>query len=204
MPDYSKSIIYTIRSKDNIYVGSTLNFRARKCQHKNCMNNENSPKYNVKLYKTIRQNAGEWDMKAHSIFPCNSKLELTIEEERIRQLLNADMNMKSCGTGLVGLTKSEHGKQYYEQHRDEISEQKKQYREQNRDELIEKSKQYYDQHKDEHNEKMKQYYEQHRDEIREKRRQRVTCECGCDVNKYYLSVHCKTTKHILGMEKLNQ
>ena len=201
MPDYSKSIIYTIRSKDNIYVGSTLNFRARKCQHKTCINNENSPKYNVKLYKTIRQNAGEWDMKAHSIFPCNSKMELTIEEERIRQLLNADMNSNSCGTGLTG---PEYKKQYYDQYKDKYTEYKKQWYEQNRDEHKEKMNQYYYQHKDEYNENKKQYYEQHRDEIREKRRQRVTCECGCDVAKYCLSRHRKTTKHILLMEKLNQ
>ena len=34
MPDYSKSIIYTIRSRDNVYVGSTIDFRSRKNQHK--------------------------------------------------------------------------------------------------------------------------------------------------------------------------
>ena len=186
MPDYSKSIIYTIRSKDNIYVGSTLNFRARKCHHKSSITNENSKEYNIKLYKTIRDNDGEWDMQPHSIFPCNSKLELTIEEERIRQLLNADLNMKSCGTGLA---LSEYKKQYYDQYKDEITEYKKQWYEQNRDE---------------HKEKKKQYREQHKEELREKGRQKVTCECGCDVAKYCLSRHRKTTKHILLMEKLNQ
>jgi len=160
MPDYSKSVIYTIKSKDNIYVGSTVNFRARKCQHKSNITNENRNSYNYKLYKTIRQNAGEWDMKAHSIFSCNSKLELSIEEERVRQLLTADMNSNSCGTGLT------------------IPDYKKQ-----------------------HN---KQYREQNRDEINEKQRQKITCECGCVVNKDGLSRHRKTTKHILLMEKLNQ
>tara|TARA_R110002050_G_scaffold178109_1_gene311383 strand:+ start:250 stop:627 length:378 start_codon:yes stop_codon:yes gene_type:complete len=125
-------------------------------------------------------------MQPHSIFPCNSKLELTIEEERIRQLLNADLNMKSCGTGLA---LSEYKKQYYDQYKDEITEYKKQWYEQNRDE---------------HKEKKKQYREQHKEELREKGRQKVTCECGCDVAKYCLSRHRKTTKHILLMEKLNQ
>ena len=171
MPDYSKSVIYTIRSKDNIYVGSTVNFRSRKNEHKSCITNEKRKEYNYKLYKTIRRNDSEWDMQPHSIFPCVSKLELTIEEERVRQLLTADMNSHSCGTGLT------------------MSEYMKQYREQNRDEI---------------NEKMKQYREQNRDEINEKQRQKVTCECGCDVAKYYLSVHRKSKKHHLLMEKLNQ
>ena len=156
MPDYSKSVIYTIRSKDNIYVGSTVNFRSRKNEHKSCITNEKRKEYNYKLYKTIRRNDSEWDMQPHSIFPCVSKLELTIEEERVRQLLTADMNSHSCGTGL---TMSEY---------------------------------------------MKQYREQNRDEINEKQRQKVTCECGCDVAKYYLSVHRKSKKHHLLMEKLNQ
>jgi len=160
MPDYSKSVIYTIRSRHNIYVGSTTDFRSRKKQHKSSLTNENSKSYNIKLYKTIRQNAGEWDMQPHSIFPCGSKLELSIEEERVRQLLTADMNSNSCGTGLTG-------PEYKKQHN-------------------------------------KQYREQNRDEINEKQRQKITCECGCVVNKDGLSRHRKTTKHILLMEKLNQ
>jgi len=174
MPDYSKSVIYTIRSKHNIYVGSTTDFKTRKYHHKGNITNENRNTYNIKLYKTIRDNAGEWDMKAHSIFPCNSKLELSIEEERVRRLLNADLNSHSCGTGLAGLTKSDYDKQYLEQNRDEIREYKKQYR------------------------------EQHKEELREKGRQKVTCECGCDVAKYNLSRHRKSPKHFLLMEKLNQ
>jgi len=160
MPDYSKSVIYTIRSKHNIYVGSTTDFKTRKYKHKSNITNENRKAYNFKLYKTIRDNDGEWDMQPHSIFPCVSKLELLIEEERVRQLLTADMNSNSCGTGLT------------------IPDYKKQ-----------------------HN---KQYREQNRDEINEKQRQKITCECGCVVNKDGLSRHRKTTKHILLMEKLNQ
>jgi len=178
MPDYSKSVIYTIRSRHNIYVGSTVNFRARKTNHKTLITSENLKIYNMKLYNNIRRNDGEWDMQPHSIFPCNSKIELTIEEERIRQLLNADMNMKSCGTGL---DKSEYKKQWYEQNKERINEKRKQYREQNKERL---------------NGKRKQYNEQHKDEIREQRRQKVTCECGCDVLKHNLSRHLKSPKHL--------
>jgi|TARA_B110001450_G_C17526396_1_gene442753 hypothetical protein len=186
MPDYSKSVIYIIRSKHNIYVGSTTDFKTRKYHHKGNITNENCKAYNRKLYKTIRQNAGEWDMQPHSIFPCNSKMELTIEEERIRQLLKADMNSQSCGTGL---TRLEYNKQYHTQHRVEMVQYIKQYNEQHRDEICEQKK---------------QYREQHREEIKEKKRQKVTCECGCDVVKYNLSRHRKSPKHHLLMEKLNQ
>ena len=186
MPDYSKSIIYTIRSRDNVYVGSTIDFRSRKKDHKKCIYNQNQKAYNYKLYKTIRGNNYEWDMQPYSQYPCNSKMELTIKEERVRQLLKADMNTISCGTGL---TEKEYKKQYRDEHKDKISERRKQYN---------------DQHRDEINDKSKQYYDQYKNKISEKNKQKVTCACGCVIVKRCLSKHRKTKKHINLMEKLNQ
>ena len=138
MPDYSKSIIYTIRSRDNVYVGSTIDFRSRKNQHKVCIYNENSEKYNRKIYKTIRENNYEWVMRPYSKYSCKDKLELTIEEERVRQLLKADLNSQSCGTGL---TEKEYFKQYREEHKNILNEYIKQYNEEHKDELNEKKRQ---------------------------------------------------------------
>lgn len=96
MPDYSKAIIYTIRSGDSLYVGSTCNYTNRKYQHKNCIHNDNRNEYNMKLYSTIRENNGEFDMKPYSEFPCENKIQLSIEEERVRREMNADLNMYKC------------------------------------------------------------------------------------------------------------
>lgn len=90
--DYQKGLIYTIKTDDGLYVGSTTDFRRRKYQHKSCIKKNHTKK----LYQNIKQNNGEWDMKPYKIFPCNSKLELEIEEERIRCELNADLNIKRC------------------------------------------------------------------------------------------------------------
>ncbi len=92
MPDYFKSIIYTIRTRDCIYVGSTTDFRRRKWQHKSRIKTNNSKK----LYKTIRDNDYEWDMKPYKQFPCESKIQLIIEEERVRRELKADINQRKC------------------------------------------------------------------------------------------------------------
>ena len=202
MADYSKGIIYTIRSKDNIYVGSTLNFRSRKNKHKSSLYNENGKEYNIKLYKTIRANECEWDMQPYSKYPCKDILELTIEEERVRQLLKADMNSQSCGRG--GLTPKEYQKQYNDQHKDKIEKYKKQWYEENKNEISEQNKQRYEEHKDEINEKNKQYHKEHKNEIREKKRQKVTCECGCVVAKGGIARHHKSKKHIDLIAKLNQ
>ena len=57
-------IIYKLVSTDinikEIYVGSTINFRTRKCHHKGRCNNETDKNYNLNVYKYIRANGG-WD-----------------------------------------------------------------------------------------------------------------------------------------------
>jgi hypothetical protein len=116
MPDYSKCVIYTIRTGEGLYVGSTCNFNNRKYQHKYNINFEDSCKYKYKLYETIRANDGAWDMQPHSQYPCNSKMEMTIEEERIRLELKADLNTNSCYTN-----NKEYLKEYYRKNKEKLN-----------------------------------------------------------------------------------
>ena len=134
MPDYSKCVIYTIRTGEGLYVGSSCNFVNRKRQHKQDINNENSEKYNRKLYKTIRDNDGAWDMQPHAVFPCNSKTEMNIEEERVRQELKADLNSYSCF--LTSEDKKKYHKEYRLAHKDKRREHNKAYRLKKKNELI--------------------------------------------------------------------
>jgi len=94
--DYKRSVIYTIKTGNDLYVGSTTDFRKRKYNHKGCIYNENHKNSNAKLYQNIRANNYEWDMKPYKEYPCENKIQLTIEEERIRCELNANLNSISC------------------------------------------------------------------------------------------------------------
>ena len=94
--DYSKSVIYTIETKDGLYVGSTSNFKDRKTKHKNNINNKNSEKYNFKVYKNIRKNGGEWDMKILKQFPCDNRPQLEAEEQLCCDELNPNLNGYRC------------------------------------------------------------------------------------------------------------
>ena len=64
MVNYQNSFIYKLCCKDltiqDIYIGSTTNFKQRKRQHKNCTTKETNKNYNRTLYKFIRDN-GDWD-----------------------------------------------------------------------------------------------------------------------------------------------
>jgi post-segregation antitoxin (ccd killing protein) len=183
MPDYSKGLIYTIRTCDNLYVGSTTNFTKRKYRHKCKIKNSDG-----KLYQTIRDNECRWEMKPYKEFPCENKIQLTIEEERIRRELNADLNMVVCGTGINELSRKEYKKKYREENKEQISKKKKEYYEANKEEILKKEK---------------EYYEANAEEIKEKKREKITCECGCIVSYRHLSQHKKTKKHLKLLDAKN-
>lgn len=171
--DYSKTVIYRISHKEIAgldYVGSTTDFTRRKGKHKSCCNNTESTKHHLKVYQVIRDNGG-WDafrMLEVKKFPCGDRREAESEEEKCRQELKATLN-----THRAFVDKKEYGKQYYEQHKDQIAEHKKEYREQHKDQIAE----YREQHKDQIAEHKKQYYEQHKDIIKKMKAKTYTCEC---------------------------
>ncbi len=131
--DYSKAIIYTIRTDDGLYVGSTCNFKDRKWSHNKNIYNEISPHYNYKLYKNIRANDGEYRIEMYKPFPCNSKRELEQEEDKVMLEMNANLNQRRAY-----VSEEEH-KQYYREHQkiyyQEKKEYYKKYREDNKDKI---------------------------------------------------------------------
>ena len=110
-------------------------------------------------------------MLPHSKYPCNDKIEQTIEEERIRQLLNADLNSKCCGTGInrSELGATEYIKQYIMKDKEKWTDYQKQYQQ--------------------------QYRNENKANLAEKMKQKIECECGCILQKWNLSKHKKTKKH---------
>jgi predicted GIY-YIG superfamily endonuclease len=114
MPDYTKAVIYKIETGGELYVGSTCNFTQRKYQHNSAVNFKEYCHCTAKLYNTIREN-GEWRMTPIKEFPCESKLQLTIEEEKCRKELGATLNTHCCGTGIDCQDEKQYSKQHYEQ-----------------------------------------------------------------------------------------
>lgn len=97
MADYSIGLIYVITSGEHdLYVGSTTNFHKRKIEHIYCLNTPSRVGHNRKLYRTIRANNNNYKIVKLYDFPCYSKEELQMEEERIRLLLKANLNSRPC------------------------------------------------------------------------------------------------------------
>ena len=133
--DYSKTVIYKIVCNDlnvkDVYVGHTTDFTKRKASHKGVFNCPNHHNYNLKVYKTIRDNGGweNWTMIEIEKYPCNDKNEACSRERHFFELLNATMNIH-CPTLNIeknNATNKRCHKIYVEAHKDEMKEYMKKY-----------------------------------------------------------------------------
>ena len=172
MPDYRKAVIYKLETGDDLYVGSTCNFAQRKYKHNLRINFKDTEIHCTnKLYNTIREN-GEWKMTPIKEFPCESKLQLTIEEEKCRKELGATLNSQCCGTGIDCQDEKQYNKHYRLQNREKLQQYEKERREQqNKEQIREYMKQYYQDNKEKITEDTKQYREQNKEQIRERNKQ---------------------------------
>ena len=210
MPKYENGVIYKLKHNldyddENIYIGSTTNFKHRKNDHKTCCNNINQKGHNLKVYKYIRENGGfdEWIMIQIQEYPCNSKKELETRERYYIDLFKSTLN-KVIPTRTDKEYKqnncdkiTEKRKVFYQDNRDKILEKNKEYRQNNRDKVLEKDKKYYQNNSDKVLEKQKKYRQENCDKIAERAKEKVICDhCECEIRKYGLKIHQKTKKCI--------
>ncbi len=87
---YENAVIYTIKTDDGLYVGSTINYHNRKKEHKSNVN------LNCKtlLYQNINSiiNKGDYKIEILHMYPCSNALELRFEERRVMDELNSNLN----------------------------------------------------------------------------------------------------------------
>ncbi len=165
---------------DFIYVGSTRDMTARKNKHKSDCNNVNNKKYNLKVYKTIREHNGwdEWFMVVLEVMPDVTKMTAEMQEDAYRVQLNATMNSKRASCG--GISIEEYNKQRYIDNRETILARVNQYQIDNK-EAISKQK--------------RQHYQDNREQILEKAYQKHDCLCGGKYTLQNKSKHLRTQKH---------
>tara|TARA_R110000803_G_scaffold192649_1_gene255545 strand:- start:408 stop:998 length:591 start_codon:yes stop_codon:yes gene_type:complete len=176
-------IFYKITCDDlpeYIYIGSTVHFIKRKCDHKITCNNPNRKGHNIKLYQTIRDNGGweKWDIIVIDEAKQVTLTEARIKEESLRKEYNGNLNSQKAYRSV------EEAKEYEK-------EWMKQYRESNKELVVEKTKIYYQANKEDILEKQKEYYQNNKKSINEK----ITCECGSIFIKKALNRHLNTLKH---------
>ena len=177
----SEYIFYKIscidKNIDYSYIGSTKNFRCRKNQHKCACTNETSNKYNLLLYKTIRENGGfdNWCMVPIGKGIFENKVDVLIEEQKYINDYNSTLNSNKAFISKEEMIN--YKIQYNEIHKEEINEKQKYY-----------NKKYRETHKEEIKESNKKYSEAHKE--------KTTCECGGCYTSRHKAEHFRTKRHI--------
>jgi len=225
--DYSQTCIYKLVHKDdvnneNVYIGSTTNFRHRKRQHKSCCNIENNKGYHMQKYQFIRENGGwdEWVMIEIEKYPCNDKREAETRErywiEHYKSNLNRCIPTRTDAEWYDSVREKYISKfrEYYQNNKEQVTQKKKEWHEQNKCKMSEYKKKWYEQNKDRLTEYKHNWYEKNKDRtsIIQKQKyennkeiinQKVECECGKIVCKTYLLRHKQSNHHKKLMEQLN-
>jgi hypothetical protein len=86
--------IYKISIAGEDYIGSTMDLKQRKREHKSACNNENHHGYDSKIYTTIRANGG-WDcceITPVEEYECETKQQACIREEYWRREYKSLLN----------------------------------------------------------------------------------------------------------------
>lgn len=89
---FQNGVIYTIKTDDGIYVGSTIDFKRRKGSHEARVKEGRM----TLLYQNILKNNGNYSIDIHKMYPCDSCEELRKEEQRVSEELNANLNTYRC------------------------------------------------------------------------------------------------------------
>lgn len=187
MPDYSKSVIYIIKpniddyDKNDVYYGSTTNFKARMYQHqteyKKYINDNNCLKKISYIDIYIKYGINNCKAEIIEEFSCNTKEELLIRE---RYYIENHLCINKQLPITTKDEKKEYQIEYYNENNNEILNKKKQYyidnidkikeyREKNKEIIKENDKQrrsnYRKNNKEEIAKSKKKYQNEHKDEI---------------------------------------
>lgn len=174
---YENGCIYMIKHKTDdtkeFYIGSSYEFKKRCRAHKTSCNNQNSKKYNFKVYKYIRENGGLdcWNMILLYDYPCKNRNELELEEKRAVKEYKSTLNTYvPCRTI----------KEHYKDNKQKILQQRKEYRKDNKEIIAEKKK---------------KLYEDNKEEIAEKKKIKINCDiCNAIVRKSDIAQHKRSQK----------
>lgn len=176
---YANGKIYRlVNDKDNCeYVGSTCSTLSKRLfRHK--MKSHSLP--NMKVYNHILKIGGWNQVKIILIeeYPCNNKMELLRRERYWIEEREPVLNSK---------TPTRTGEEW---------------RVENKEQIVENDKLYYQNNKDKIKERSRNYHHKNKERIDEARSQIITCSCGAEIQKRYISKHSKTPKHLKRLEEL--
>jgi hypothetical protein len=160
--------IYKIVCKDmaitDLYVGSTKDIKTREAVHKSDCRSPNSGRYNLRIYKFIREHGGyeNWEMVVLETIMCN-RVQAKVYERAYSESLMAKLN-----TNVPSRTQQEWSHTNYANNCERIKMCVRQYQELNKEKIALHQKEYYLKNRLRILETVKRYQALNKDKIKER------------------------------------
>jgi hypothetical protein len=193
--DYSKTKIYKIYSHlgNKIYIGSTTNDYLSNRMAKHRTGYTFWKKHN-KQFLTSYILFEEYGIENCIIELIEAK-ECINKEEKNRLEGGYIRTIDCINKNIMGLTKKESNKKYFNNNKEIILKKQKEYNEDHKEQIYKTNKDYRDKNNDIIKEQKNQYYKINKDKINEKRKEKIICICGCNIRKDHIHIHQKSLKH---------
>ena len=174
LKDYS---IYKIYSDfhDDFYIGSTINLHRRIISHKTSCNNKNDHKYNLKIYKTIRENGGwdNWQIVEIDKLINVTSIQARQSEEEWRVKIDAKLNSQRAYISKEDRdnNKKEYLIEYTKLNKEKIYKQRHEYIIHNPEKIRQQRHDEYIRNRERYQATFKKYREDNREELKTKKRE---------------------------------
>ena len=172
LKDYS---IYKIYSDfhDDFYIGSTINLHRRIISHKTSCNNQNDHKYNLKIYKTIRENGGwdKWQIVEIDKLINVTSIQARQSEEEWRVKIDAKLNSQRAYISKEDRdnNKKEYLIEYTKLNKEKIYKQRHEYIINNPEKIRQQRHDEYIRNRERYKETSKKYREENQEQLKSKK-----------------------------------
>ena len=184
-----KGFVYRIydNTNGNVYYGSTIQTVSRRMTG-------HRKEYKRWLKGKVKKYTKSFDIIKNGDYDYNIVEEVEIENKY--ELHNRERYYIENNECVNKYIPNRNKKQYYQDNKDLIKDKKKQNYKDNKDKISKCGKEYYVDNKDKIKDKVKNYYEDNKNDILKRQKEKITCECGCNVRRGGLKRHKKTKKHL--------
>jgi beta-N-acetylglucosaminidase len=151
----------------------------------------------MKLYQEVNNDWNDWYIELYENYPCSCRDELDKREGEVIRLIG------TLNKAIAGRSDKEYYndniekiKAYLIENADKIKEERKKYNTKNADKIKEYMKEHRIENNDAIKEKIKKYRIENADNIKKNLKEKIMCECGCQINKGNILRHKETPNHI--------
>lgn len=213
MSELKQFVVYRLKVREKIYIGSTCDFRLRLRAHKtNCFNRD-SRKYNNLFYEYIRENDINFEDVEQEILEEIDNLYDNDKENkknaRIREQYYIDRERENKGDNLLNVINAYTDMEQIKTENAKKREARKaeNYKNDKEKRKAEKKAEWYQNNKEKITARKAVYYQNNKEKIFKRRYEKINCECGSTITVHHKVRHERTKIHkdyLKSLEKQNE